>query len=87
MGQVVAGAAWKVVHTRGVVLEHVGAGKNINKLSKRYENRTLTLNALLLASTPTATGPALATAASKLYSSPRLIWTFPEMVTPLYLES
>lgn len=47
----------------------------------------LTLKALLLASTPTATGPALATAAIKLYSSPLLIWMLPEISAPTYLES
>ncbi len=50
-------------------------------------SQSLTLKALLLASTPTATGPALATAAIKLYSSPSFTLTLPEIFAPTHPES
>ena len=43
----------------------------------------LTLNALLLASTATATGPAVATAANRSDSLPLEILTLPEMHAPM----
>ena len=43
----------------------------------------ITLNALLLASTATATGPALATAANRSDSLPLGIFTLPEILAPI----